>query len=98
MSKNKTLDSTEIHEKMQNLTGWTLENDKKIIKEFIFKNFIEALAFTNKVGEIAEEEKHHPDIYLTYGKVVIQQETHEGDGLTEKDFNLAEKIDQIKAP
>lgn len=98
MSKNKALSSTEIQEKMQELTDWTLENDKKLMKEFKFKNFKEALAFTNKVGEIAEEAKHHPDIQLSYGKVVIQQETHEGDGLTDKDFKLAQKIDQIEAP
>ncbi|UUX34802.1 4a-hydroxytetrahydrobiopterin dehydratase [Fundicoccus culcitae] len=98
MSKNKALNSEEIQTNMQGLTDWTLENDKKLTKAYKFKNFKEALAFTNKVGEIAEAEKHHPDIQLSYGKVVINQETHEGDGLTEKDFTLAQKIDQIEMP
>lgn len=90
------LTSEEIQDRMSQLDDWKLEEDKRINKSFKFKNFKEALAFTNKVGELAEEANHHPDIQLSYGRVVVQLETHEGDGLTEKDFNLAKEIDKIK--
>lgn len=90
------LTSEEIQDRMNQLDDWKLEADKRISKSFKFKNFKEALAFTNKVGELAEEANHHPDIQLSYGRVVVQLETHEGDGLTEKDFNLAKEIDKIK--
>ena len=62
-------------------------------KEYLFKNFQEALAFTNAVGAIAEEEGHHPDVLLSYGKVKIMLWTHKIDGLTESDFILAAKIE-----
>ncbi|NLJ99179.1 MAG: 4a-hydroxytetrahydrobiopterin dehydratase [Tissierellia bacterium] len=64
-------------------------------KEYKFKNFKDALDFTNKVGSLAEEEGHHPDIYLSWGKVVIKLWTHKIDGLHKNDFILAAKIDEI---
>lgn len=64
-------------------------------REFSFPNFVQALAFTNKVGELAETEGHHPDIYLAWGKVGIKIWTHKIDGLTESDFVLAAKIDRL---
>jgi 4a-hydroxytetrahydrobiopterin dehydratase len=75
--------------------SWKVVNEHHIEKEYLFKNFKEALAFTNKVGEIAEQEGHHPDIFLSYGKVKIQLWTHKIDGLTESDFILAAKCDKI---
>jgi len=66
-----------------------------ITKTFTFPDFRQALAFVNKVGEMAEEQGHHPDIYLTWGKVEIRTWTHKIDGLTESDFILAAKIDQL---
>jgi 4a-hydroxytetrahydrobiopterin dehydratase len=75
---------------------WQIEKEHHLEKAFHFKNFKEALEFTNRVGEIAEIEKHHPDIYLSYGIVKIKIWTHKIEGLTEKDFNLAKKIDLIK--
>ncbi|NMB08603.1 MAG: 4a-hydroxytetrahydrobiopterin dehydratase, partial [Tissierellia bacterium] len=60
-----------------------------------FKNFKEALDFVNKVGELAEEEGHHPDIFLSWGKVIIQLWTHKIGGLHENDFILAAKIDEL---
>lgn len=74
---------------------WKVINEHHLEKEYIFKNFSDALAFTNKVGAIAEEEGHHPDIFLSYGKVKILIWTHKIDGLTESDFILAAKCDQI---
>ena len=62
---------------------------------FEFPDFVSALAFTNRVGELAEDEGHHPDIYLSWGKVIITIWTHKINGLTESDFILAAKIGDI---
>ncbi len=75
--------------------GWRLERDHQLEKEFTFKNFRDALDFTNKVGELAESQGHHPDIYLTWGKVKLTIWTHKVDGLTESDFVLAAKVDRL---
>lgn len=74
--------------------GWQLVAEHHLEKEYLFKNFQEALVFTNKVGAIAEVEGHHPDIYLSYGKVGIKLYTHKIDGLSENDFILAAKCDE----
>ena len=76
--------------------GWEVINDHHLEKEFTFKNFREALAFTDKVGELAEDQGHHPDVYLAWGRVKITIWTHKIDGLTESDFIMAAKIDRIK--
>ena len=76
--------------------NWEATNEHHLEKEFTFKNFREALAFTNKVGALAEEQGHHPDIYLAWGKVKITIWTHKIDGLTESDFIMAAKITRIK--
>ena len=76
------------------LTGWIDVNEKMIEKEYKFKDFKEALAFINKVGEIAESEGHHPDINLhNWNKVKLTLSTHAIGGLSENDFILASKID-----
>lgn len=75
--------------------GWMVMGEHHLEKEYSFKNFREALDFTNKVGAVAEEQKHHPDIYLAWGKVKLLLWTHKIDGLTESDFIFAAKIDQI---
>lgn len=76
--------------------GWRLVDDAKIRKEFVFKNFKEALAFVNKVGELAETEQHHPDIHLvSYKKVIIELSTHAIGGLSENDFIVAAKINNL---
>ncbi len=80
----------------QEVDGWILKDGaKKIEKEIKFKNFAEALAFVNKVGAVAEEENHHPDIELGWGKVQITLMTHSIGGLSENDFILAAKIDAL---
>lgn len=74
---------------------WKVVEDHHIERVFVFSNFQEALAFTNRVGELAERQGHHPDIYLAWGKVGIKIWTHKIDGLTESDFVMAAKIDLL---
>lgn len=73
---------------------WEVVDEHHLIKEFAFDNFREALEFTNRVGEVAEEEQHHPDIYLTWGKVEVKIWTHKIGGLSESDFIFAAKTDE----
>lgn len=76
--------------------GWLLVQEHHLEKEYTFKNFKDALAFTNRVGAIAEEEGHHPDIHLSWGKVKLLIWTHKIDGLTESDFIFAAKCDEVQ--
>ena len=78
---------------MQLGEGWEIISEHHLEKTYTFSHFKEALNFVNIVGRIAEEEGHHPDIYLTWGKVKIQIWTHKIDGLTESDFVLAAKCE-----
>src|SRR2546426_3544423 len=75
--------------------GWNVVNEHHLEKEFTFKDFREALAFTNRLGDLAEGQSHHPDIYLAWGKVKVTIWTHKIDGLTESDFVLAAKIEEL---
>ena len=77
---------------------WRAVDGHHLEKEYKFKNFVEALAFTNQVGAIAEEQGHHPDIYLRWGKVRVTIWTHVINGLTESDFVLAAKADEVPLP
>ncbi len=88
------LGDDQVAEKLKSLDGWSLDG-KKIKKLFKFPNFKEALAFVNKAGETAEAERHHPDIYLAYGKAEIVIWTHAINGLSDNDFILAAKIDAL---
>lgn len=75
--------------------GWEVIDEHHLSRTFKFDDFRQALDFVNKVGEIAEQEQHHPDICLTYGQATVEIHTHKIDGLTESDFVLAAKIDQL---
>ena len=77
------------------LPDWTVVNEHHLERTYTFPDFKQALAFTNKVGALAEEQGHHPDIHLSWGKVGITTWTHKIDGLTESDFILAAKIDRL---
>ena len=88
--KGEELDA--LQEKLGN--GWQIINEHHLEKEYIFADFRQALDFTVKVGEVAENQDHHPDIYLAWGKVKLTIWTHKIDGLTESDFILAAKADQ----
>lgn len=78
--------------------GWQVIDGHHLEKEYRFKNFREALAFTNRVGEMAEQQGHHPDIYLAWGRVRLQVWTHKINGLTESDFVFAAKSDVCLQP
>lgn len=83
----------ELHQQLNG--GWEVINEHHLNKNFTFNDFAEALAFTNRVGALAEKEGHHPDIQLSWGRVGIEIFTHKIDGLTESDFILAAKIDTV---
>jgi len=74
--------------------GWRVVDEHHLEKAYAFDDFAQALAFTNRVGAVAEAEGHHPDIHLGWGKVVMTIWTHKIDGLTESDFILAAKADE----
>ena len=82
----------DLLEKLKN--DWKIIKEHHLEKEYSFKNFKEALDFTIKVGELAENQGHHPDIFLAWGKVKLTIWTHKIDGLTESDFIFAAKADK----
>ncbi len=85
----------ELEKMKSQLSGWEVVNGHHLAKTFAFPDFKTALDFVNRVGAIAEAEGHHPDLCLSWGKVEITTWTHKVDGLTESDFILAAKIDEL---
>jgi 4a-hydroxytetrahydrobiopterin dehydratase len=85
----------ELENLAQQVPLWKVVNAHQITRAFTFPDFRQALAFVNKVGEIAEEQGHHPDILLSWGKAEVTTWTHKINGLTESDFILAAKIDRL---
>lgn len=88
------LTAEQIRPLAEQVDHWEVVENHHIQKTFKFSDFKSALDFVNRVGEIAEEQAHHPDIYLAWGKAEVTIWTHKIDGLTESDFVLAAKIDQ----
>ena len=92
-------DTTEIHKYLKKVDGWDVKSDEKdnfyLIKNFNFKNFEQSQIFVNQIGNIAELENHHPDIYFGWGYCKVKIFTHAIKGLAESDFILAAKIDKI---
>jgi len=92
-------DISEIHKYQKKVDGWNILKDEKKIfflnKKFEFKNFLDSQNFVNKVGQISENEGHHPDISFGWGYAEIKITTHAIEGLSENDFILAAKIDQL---
>lgn len=94
--KSGRLDHDDIQPLKEELDRWNIIDDKKIEKTLRFKDFASAVAFVNKVAEIAESENHHPDISIfSWNKVKFTLSTHSVGGLTENDFILASKIDEV---
>jgi 4a-hydroxytetrahydrobiopterin dehydratase len=91
------LTTDEARTLMVQISDWTLDPDsKKISRKFVFKNFSLAMQFANEVGNIAEEEGHHPSLCISWGSVIVELWTHAVGGLSENDFIVAAKIDQIE--
>ncbi len=90
------LKGKELDNMRRKLPGWDLVKEHHLYKSFPFPDFRQALDFVNRVGELAEQQGHHPDIGLSWGRVDITIWTHKVDGLTESDFILAAKIDRLK--
>jgi 4a-hydroxytetrahydrobiopterin dehydratase len=93
MERGKLSDE-EVAESLEKLDSWEYE-DTFLLKEYEFENFAQALEFVNKVGALAEEADHHPDISFGWGYAEIALTTHDVEGVTEHDFALAEKIDNL---
>ena len=90
---NKLTD-VEIRHSLQQLPGWTLEGGMLIL-QCTFKDFVAAMAFVNDVAQLAEAAGHHPDIDIRYNRVRLALVTHDSGGLTSKDVNLAQKINNL---
>ena len=92
--RREKLSEAEVEESLKTIDGWKFKEDK-IKKKFEFANFAEALAFVNQVGEIAERLDHHPDIKFGWGYAKIKSTTHDRDGVTDFDIELARQIDEL---
>jgi len=89
------LGGKELESLAKQVPEWKVVDGHHITRAFKFKNFVDALAFVNKVGALAEQQRHHPDIFLAWGKAEVTTWTHSINGLTESDFILAAKIDRL---
>ena len=90
------LDAQQTATLLQELgNDWDVVENHHLSKTFVFPDFVQALAFTNRVGKVAEDQAHHPDIHLAWGKVGITIWTHKIDGLTESDFVFGAKCDAV---
>lgn len=92
------LPAEEVARLVVELDGWRVVDQHHLTKNFVFPDFAQGLEYVNRVGALADGEGHHPDLFLTWGKVRIDIYTHAIDGLTESDFILAAKIDQLSRP
>lgn len=88
------LTDAEIQEQAKLLEGWTVEG-KELERTFKFKDFVEAIAFINKIVEPAETAGHHPDLAISYNKVKVTLTTHDAGGLTSNDFALAQIVSKL---
>jgi 4a-hydroxytetrahydrobiopterin dehydratase len=89
------LQGKELEALLQQVPQWNAVKQHHILRTFTFPDFQQALRFVNRVGEVAEAQGHHPDILLAWGKAEVTLWTHKIDGLTESDFIMAAKIDQL---
>ena len=94
-TKGTPLTDIEAKKNLEKVDGWELKG-KNIEREFVFKDFKEAMKFVNAVANLAEDEGHHPDFHIHWNKVRFQLWTHSMDGLSENDFIVAAKINELK--
>jgi 4a-hydroxytetrahydrobiopterin dehydratase len=96
MGGSRTILSVEeLHRRAAQLPGWKIVDQKKLNRAYRFPDFQKALDFVNQIGAVAEKQGHHPDLHLGWGHVEVETWTHDAGGLTEQDFLLASKIDQL---
>ena len=88
------LDDTEVSKRLKNLSFWVVNNGE-LQREFTLSSFPSAIFFVDAVAHIAESMAHHPDIHVFYNKVIFNVATHSAGGITEKDFALAQKVDEL---
>jgi 4a-hydroxytetrahydrobiopterin dehydratase len=94
--KENAVDAAKAHEMIKELSGWEFGDGEEFIeKTYKFPDFAKALEFVNEIGAIAERENHHPDVELSWGKVVVKFSTHDVGGLSMNDFISAAKVDSI---
>ena len=91
----KLLSPEEVHQQSATAPNWKIVDGKKLARTYTFPDFQKGLDFVNRVGANAERQGHHPDVQLSWGKVVIETSTHDAGGLTEQDFLLASQIDHL---
>ena len=89
------LTQAQVEPLLAQLDGWAVVEGKQIAKSYRFKNFVEAVDYVNKITPVAEAEGHHPDLLVRWGEVRIELWTHAIGGLSENDFIMAAKIDQV---
>jgi 4a-hydroxytetrahydrobiopterin dehydratase len=92
----KPISSEELARHAAQSPHWNIVEGKKLARTFKFPDFQKGLDFVNRVGAIAEQQGHHPDVHLSWGRVEIETWTHDAGGLTEQDFLLASKIDKLE--
>ena len=88
------LSQTEVDRQIQALPQWQ-QSDKEIVRTFEFKNFVEAIAFVDRLVEPSEAAGHHPDLTISYNKVTVSLSTHDAGGITQMDFDLAQTISEL---
>jgi len=88
------LSDHQVETLLEQVDGWQVSGGHHLEKDFRFPDFVQALAAVNRIGALAEEQGHHPDLHLAWGRVRVEIWTHKIDGLTESDFILAAKIDE----
>ena len=94
-SGDTPLSEDDVKKNLEQIPNWKL-NGKKIEREFVFKDFKEAMKFVNNIADLAEDEGHHPDIHIHWNKVMLELWTHSMNGLSENDFIVAAKINNLK--
>jgi 4a-hydroxytetrahydrobiopterin dehydratase len=90
------LGEKEIERLLGRLDGWKVVDGKRLVKEYRFPDFHQALAYVDRLGVVAEKEGHHPDVSLSWGKVGVELSTHSVGGLSKNDFILAAKADEVR--
>jgi 4a-hydroxytetrahydrobiopterin dehydratase len=90
------MNEIERENELKKLPGWKYISDKKSLqKEFAFKSYLKTISFVNAIAWLANKENHHPDMIVSFGKCIVELTTHDEGGVSEKDFQLAKKIDEL---